>query len=65
MKKFDRLQVSAAQQIFLEAHWTPDLIQSVLDEGYRGGFCFRTTHEEMTGVKDFSRWDDMLEMLNV
>ena len=65
MKKFDRLQVSAAQQIFLEANWTPDLIQSVLDDGYRGGFCFRTTQEEKTGVKDFSRWDEMLELLNV
>jgi hypothetical protein len=64
-KSFERLQVSQTQQIFLEANWTPALIQSVLDEGYRGGFCFRTTLEERTGVKDFSRWDEMLEMLNV
>lgn len=47
----------------LESDWTVDLIRKVLEQGYKGGFCFRGEAEEQTGIRDYTAMDEMLEIL--
>ena len=48
---------------YLEAEWTPDAVARLLDEGYKGGFCLHGSVEEQTGVKDFTRLDEVMDVL--
>lgn len=52
-----------SDQIFLESDWNEQSISDVKSSGYSGGFCFRSTPESKTGVKDFSDFDLMLELI--
>ena len=46
---------------FLEAEWTLELIKQVQAEGYEGGFCFYGGEEEVIGVRDYERMDEIIE----
>lgn len=49
------------QLIFLEADWTPEMINQL--DNYSGGFSFNAVDEEALGLKDFSSMDLMLECI--
>ncbi len=51
---------TAAPLLFLEADWTPDMLKSLLDEGYAGGISLKGTDENETGIKDYSDMDEMI-----
>ena len=51
------------EEIFLQADWNMEKLKEVISTGYKGGFCFEGTKEEMTGMKDYSEMDEMLERL--
>lgn len=51
------------QNIFLEADWTPDGIQQLINSDYRGGICFSGGEESELGMRDYSQLDKILEML--
>lgn len=54
---------AGTHQDFLEADWTADAIARLIDEGYSGGFCLHGSVEEQTGVKDFTRLDEVMDVL--
>ncbi len=51
------------EQIYLESEWNEQSILNVKASGYTGGFCFRSTPESKTGMKDFSDFDHLLELI--
>jgi hypothetical protein len=51
------------KKIFLQADWTPQLIEDVMQLDFHGGFCFLGSGEETVGVKDYSEMDEMLERI--
>ncbi len=50
-------------QIYLESEWNEQSILDIKNSGYSGGFCFRSTPESKTGMKDFSEIDHLLELI--
>lgn len=48
---------------FLECEWTMALINNVMESGYEGGFCFYGGKEQVTGVRDYSEIDEMIERI--
>lgn len=51
------------ENIYLQADWTPEWIIDLKNKDFSGGFCFRATGETMTGIKDYSEMDAMLELI--
>lgn len=51
------------EQMYLESDWNEQSILHVKESGYTGGFCFRSTPESKTGMKDFSVFDHLLELI--
>ena len=52
-----------AEQIFIQTDLQIEVIKSYLQQGYEGGFCLLASGEQVTGIKDFSEWDQILELL--
>lgn len=52
-----------SDQVFLESDWNEQSISEIKSSGYTGGFCFQSTPESKTGVKDYSEFDRMFEIL--
>lgn len=52
-----------ADLIFLESHWTAEAIVAVKTLGFAGGFCFHSSPETKTGMKDYSDFDHLLELI--
>ena len=51
------------QTTFLQADWTPDMLSTLLEAGYKGGICFSGGEEDATGVRDYEMMDQLLEGL--
>ncbi len=51
------------EQIYLEAEWTVDHLKLLLDSGYKGGICFSGCPEDLVGVKDYGRMDEMIGLI--
>jgi hypothetical protein len=51
------------QTTFLQAEWTPEMLGSLLDAGYKGGICFSGGEEDATGMRDYEVMDGLLERL--
>jgi hypothetical protein len=51
------------QEDLVEADWTPGLVRQLMDAGYTGGYCLHGGREELTGVKDFTPIDEVMELL--
>ena len=54
---------TTSDNLLIETSWHVDLIQQLLDAGYRGGFCFSASGTEQVGVMDYSEMDDMLGII--
>lgn len=54
---------SPPDQIYLESEWNEQSIVELKHSGYAGGFCFHGTPESKTGMKDFSEFDKLLELI--
>jgi len=51
------------QTTFLQADWTPDMLGSLLDAGFKGGICFSGGDEDATGMRDYEMMDQLLERI--
>jgi hypothetical protein len=47
----------------LEADWTPGSVRQMIEAGYAGGYCLHGGREELTGVKDFTPIDEIMDLL--
>jgi hypothetical protein len=47
----------------IETDWTPGLLRRMIDAGYAGGYCLHGGTEELTGVKDFTPIDEIMDLL--
>jgi hypothetical protein len=54
---------SWAEEDLLETEWTPGLLRRMIDAGYAGGYCLHGGREELTGVKDFTPIDEIMDVL--
>lgn len=55
--------IHVGTRLFLQSDWYPEKLNELITSGYRGGFCFEGTKEEMIGIKDYSEMDEMLELV--
>jgi hypothetical protein len=51
------------QTTFLQAEWTPDMLSTLMEAGYKGGICFYGGEEDATGMRDYEGMDGLLERL--
>lgn len=58
------LRLLDPEHVFLEADWTPELLQMVINSGYAGGICFTGGQEDATGVRDYAGMDELLSVLD-
>ena len=49
---------------FLQYDWTVDLLDHLLQAGYRGGICFSGGEEDATGMRDYELMDELLGLVN-
>ncbi len=54
---------SWTKEDLLETEWTPGSIRRMIEAGYAGGFCLRAGGEAITGVKDFTPIDEIMDLL--
>lgn len=59
----DERQDNWREADFLEADWTTESIAAVRNAGFAGGFVLSGQHEEEIGVKDFTRLDEVMNLL--
>ena len=59
----DQLLKMDPQTTFVQAEWTIDQLEHLLETGYRGGICMTGGEEDVTGVRDYELMDSLLEKL--
>jgi hypothetical protein len=52
------------QFTFIEGEWTDAMLDQLLESGYSGGICFSGGEEDVTGVRDYAKMDELIGRLN-
>ncbi len=51
------------QTTFLQAEWSSEMLNTLLEAGYKGGICFSGGEEDATGMRDYEEMDGLIERI--